>query len=115
LIHKEFSFRFSLVGQSGGSSSIAYLPLFLHHLLQSLKLGKLPINICHHLDIGQQLPCSLGRNDSRTRLWRSEARLTSGESDVGRGKILWRRAWQPTPVFLAGEFHGQRSLEGYCP
>ena len=28
-------------------------------------------------------------------------------------KILWRRAWQPTPVFLAGESHGQRSLEGY--
>ena len=26
------------------------------------------------------------------------------------GKIPWRRAWQPTPVFLLGEFHGQRSL-----
>ena len=23
------------------------------------------------------------------------------------GKILWRRAWQPTPVLLTGEFHGQ--------
>ena len=22
----------------------------------------------------------------------------------------WRRAWQPTPVFLPGESHGQRSL-----
>ena len=31
------------------------------------------------------------------------------------GKIPWRRAWQPTPVFLPGEFHGQRSLEGYSP
>ena len=28
-------------------------------------------------------------------------------------KIFWRRAWQPTPVFLLGEFHGQRSLVGY--
>ena len=28
-------------------------------------------------------------------------------------KIPWRRAWQPTPVFLPGEFHGQKSLEGY--
>ena len=27
----------------------------------------------------------------------------------------WRRKWQPTPVFLPGEFHGQRSLEGYSP
>ena len=27
--------------------------------------------------------------------------------------IPWRRAWQPTPIFLPGESHGQRSLEGY--
>ena len=26
------------------------------------------------------------------------------------GKIPWRRAWQPTAVFLPGESHGQRSL-----
>ena len=25
-------------------------------------------------------------------------------------KIPWRRAWQPTPLFLPGESHGQRSL-----
>ena len=29
------------------------------------------------------------------------------------GKIPWRRAWQPTPVSLLGQFHGQRSLAGY--
>ena len=29
------------------------------------------------------------------------------------GKILWRRKWQPTPVFLPGESHGRRSLAGY--
>ena len=29
------------------------------------------------------------------------------------GKIPWRREWQPTPVFLPGESHRQRSLEGY--
>jgi len=29
------------------------------------------------------------------------------------GKIPWRRKWQPTPVFLLGESHGQRSLVGY--
>ena len=28
-------------------------------------------------------------------------------------KILWRRAWQPTPVFFPGESHGRRSLVGY--
>ena len=30
-------------------------------------------------------------------------------------KISWRREWQPTPVFLPGEFHGQRNLVGYSP
>ena len=29
------------------------------------------------------------------------------------GKFLWRKEWQLTPVFLPGEFHGQRSLAGY--
>ena len=31
------------------------------------------------------------------------------------GKIPWRREWLPTPVFLPGEFHGQRNLVGYSP
>ena len=30
-------------------------------------------------------------------------------------EIPWRRAWQPTPGFLRGEAHGQRSLAGYGP
>ena len=41
------------------------------------------------------------------------------ERDVGSipglQRAPWRRAWQPTPVFLPGEFHGQRSLAGYSP
>ena len=31
------------------------------------------------------------------------------------GKFPWRRVWQPIPVFLPGESHGQRSLVGYHP
>ena len=31
------------------------------------------------------------------------------------GKTLWNRKQQPTPVFLPGEFHEQRSLVGYSP
>ena len=27
--------------------------------------------------------------------------------------FIERRKWQPTPVFLPGEFHGERSLVGY--
>ena len=31
------------------------------------------------------------------------------------GKIPWSRKWQPMPVFLHGESHGQRSLASYSP
>ena len=33
----------------------------------------------------------------------------------GSGRFPWRRAWQPTPVFLPGESHGQGRLAGYSP
>ena len=36
-------------------------------------------------------------------------------SDPWGGKIPWSRKWQPTPVFLPGKSHGQRSLVGYSP
>ena len=39
-----------------------------------------------------------------------KCRQTCGSSPCA-GKMLWRRAWQPTPVSLPGESHGQRSLE----
>ena len=40
----------------------------------------------------------------------------SGRSGLsGLGRSSWRRAWPPTPVFLPGKFHGQRSLAGYSP
>ena len=48
-------------------------------------------------------------------------KLTASQGDMRRGfdpwvgKIPWRRAWQPTPVFLPEEFHGQRSLVGLSP
>ena len=33
----------------------------------------------------------------------------------GQKDFPWRKKWQPTPVFLPGKFHGQRSLVGYSP
>ena len=41
--------------------------------------------------------------------------LSANAEDVKTwiGKIPWRRAWQPTPVFLPRESLGQRSLAGY--
>ena len=42
-------------------------------------------------------------------------RLKRHRFDPRAGKIPWSRKWHPTPVFLPGEFHGQRSLAGYSP
>ena len=48
--------------------------------------------------------------------------LSANAEDVGRlqfdpwlKKIPRRKKWQPTPVFLPGEFHGEWSLAGYSP
>ena len=43
---------------------------------------------------------------------RSRRRL---EFDLWVGKFPWRRKRQPTPGFLSGESHGQRTLVGYSP
>ena len=42
--------------------------------------------------------------------------LPANAGDIGDQrvrKIPWRKTWQPTPVFLPGESHGQRSMAGY--
>ena len=46
-----------------------------------------------------------------------ESTCNEGDLDLipGVGRSPWRREWTPTPVFLPGEFHGQRSLAGYSP
>ena len=41
--------------------------------------------------------------------------ITRGGFDPWVGTIPWRRKWQPAPVFLPRESHGQRSLVGYSP
>ena len=33
----------------------------------------------------------------------------------GQPSYAWRKKWQPTPVFLPGEFHRQSCLVGYSP
>ena len=39
----------------------------------------------------------------------------SHQLDKASGRLSCRRKQQPTPVFLPGESHGQRSLVGYSP
>ena len=39
----------------------------------------------------------------------------AGDPGIKPGKIPWRREWLPTPVFLPGKSHGQRTPAGYRP
>ena len=63
-----------------------------------------------------QLPgkvCQEDKFSAASQTWRLP-RWHSG-FDPWVGKMPWRRKWQPTPVFLPGEFHGQKSLVDYSP
>ena len=42
-------------------------------------------------------------------------KFQSEEWSLFNTQRFWRQQWRPTPVFLPGEFHGQRSLAGDCP
>ena len=68
----------------------AYMCVFIHECL--------PVGFPGGSD-GKQSACNVGRLGL----------------DPWVRKIRWRRAWKPTPVFLPGESHGQRSLVGYSP
>ena len=62
---------------------------------------------------GESLSLSDGSSVAKTLLPMQEMQETRFNPWVG--KILWRREWQPTPVFLPGKSHGKRILVGYSP
>ena len=64
------------------------------------------VPICRIRETG--LPWWLSSKDSSCQRRR-------GQSNPWVRKTPWRRAWQPAPVSLPGEPHGQRSLAGYSP
>ena len=53
----------------------------------------------------------LGGSEGKESVWN----VGDLDSVPGLGRFPWRREWQPTPVFLCGEYHGLRSLVGYSP
>ena len=62
-------------------------------------------------------PCSLAIELRLVGLpkWLSSKEYRRGEFDSLVWKTPWRRAWQPTPVFLPGKINGQRGVVGYSP
>ena len=83
------------------------LALFSQHLLPLLHFS---VYLCTDIF----LVCSISRGKQQNG---KDQRSLQENQRCGfspwAGKILWKRAQQPTPVFLPGESHGQRSLEGY--
>ena len=58
-----------------------------------------------------QVSCSAGGKEPACQC----RRLKRRRLDPWIRKIPWRRIWQPTPILLPGESHGQRSLAVYSP
>ena len=71
-------------------------------------LPKDPFLIHRHI-----LPGLKGENEAPAMGLELAPRLRQPSPFGWVGKIPWRREWQPTPVFLPGEIHGQRNLAGY--
>ena len=59
--------------------------------------------------INTDIWCFPGDSDAK------ESACNMGDPRLGVEKIPWRRARQPTPVFLPGASHGHRNLAGYSP
>ena len=57
--------------------------------------------------------CYIIWRPSWLRQWKISLQCKRPRFDPWVMKIPWRREWQPTPIFLPGESHGQRSLVGY--
>ena len=67
----------------------------------------MPLKPVHNI-LGNGLPTWL-------RWWRIHLQCRRPGFSPWVRKVPWRRKWLPTPIFLPGEFHGQRNLAGYHP
>ena len=86
------------------------LPCASHPAFSAALLGLRGRAICPAVCTSQG---SLGGSAAKNRLQRRRRR--SCRINPWVGKIPWRRAQQPTPLFLPAESHGQRSLAGHSP
>ena len=85
--------------------------LLNHHFRKSLYRGK--------WNLWYLSPPNLIKGFPGGAVVKNMAANTGDAGDVGSdrwvGKILWNRKWQPTPVSLPRNFHGEKNLEGYNP
>ena len=126
---EELPFQEGMRISAGYSSSNIYLPLWLLNLptlgSKSLK-GRLKCRVgsasaprSKYLKSGTSsaiISCVTQEESSQVALVvKNLPTGTTCRIDPWIREILWRRAWQPTLVYLLGESHRQRSLDGYRP
>ena len=80
------------------------------HIAISSLVGKVKTKFSHYTQ-----PTLCVRENGLRCLSSKESSCPAGEAgnDPWVGKTPWKRKWQPTPLFLPGKSHGQRSLVGY--
>ena len=108
---------------TSGALSGFLLPVYLPPHLCSGEIPKARFLICfqseRHKAVSLPSPESLPLPTDRPRGLAQQERISLQcrrcRFDPCLGKIPWRRAWQPTPVFLPRESHGERSLADYSP
>ena len=110
----EFVYTHVFKGFSGGCSCRVQLPM-----QEVLSVPQTPASVLSIIQPSVSLSSTQMRDLSV--LKGNVALVPANAGDTRRGfsswvgKIPWRRKWQPTPVFLPGESHGQRSLVDYSP
>ena len=100
--HPRFQLKVSVLKTFSSFKNNTKLLLFcMHHGEEFKKTLRKLIKVFRRLPwwlSGKELPCQYRRHRRRG-------------FDSWIRKIPWRRKWQPTPVFLPGDFHEQRSLD----
>ena len=95
-------------------------PIIIPHQSSSFVTADEPTQTCHclpesTLDVELSVGFDKGMVGSQVKNPPAIAGDAGDSGLIPVGKIPWSRKWQPTPVFLPGRSHGQRSLAGCSP
>ena len=81
------------------------------YMIKKMTFERWAVSFAHCVKGLQGLTRGFGGKESASQCWRCQRCIF----DAWVQKIPWRRAWQPTQVFLPRKSHEQRSLAGYSP
>ena len=82
---------------------------------EGVQTSESPLPLADGSSLRQKIFCREQMNIYHRQLFFPSGPVKPTENLSQRLGIVCRRKWQPTRVFLPGEFHGQRRLAGYSP